>query len=152
LWRGGAPVVISGSEPHWRRALAADAFAATFRDGELKAAAYREAIWRSKINLAFVTKANLDDVAHKAFEIAACGGFLLAERTPEHMACFVEDEEAVFFSSAEECSEKIRRYLPDEAARVQIAGAGRLRSQNSGYDNDSMMRAVLARAATFLEA
>ena len=147
LWRSGAPVAISGSEPHWRRALPADAFAATFRDGELKAAAYREAIWRSKVNLAFVTKANLDDVAHKAFEIAACGGFLLAERTPEHMACFVEDKEAVFFGSAEECSEKIRRYLPDEAGRAEIAAAGRARAVSSGYDNDSMMRAVLGRAA-----
>ena len=147
LWRGGAPVSLSGSEPHWRRALPADAFAATFRDGELKAAAYREAIWRSKINLAFVTKANLDEVAHKAFEIAACGGFLLAERTPDHLACFVEDEEAVFFSSVEECAGKIRQYLPDAMARTRIAAAGRARAASSGYDNDSMMRAVLARAA-----
>ena len=151
LWRSGAPVTISGSEPHWRRALPADAFAATFRGGELKAVAYREAIWQSKINLAFVTRANQDDVAHKSFEIAACGGFLLAERTPEHMACFREDEEAVFFNGAEECAAKIERYLPDEAARARIAAAGLLRASTSGYDNDSMMRAVLARAAARLK-
>jgi hypothetical protein len=146
LWREGTPLTISGSEPHWRRALRGDAFAAMFRDGELKVAAYREAIWQSKINLAFVTKANLDDVAHKSFEITACGGFLLAERTPEHLACFVEDQEAVFFSDVNECLAKIRRYLPDEAARMQIAEAGRLRAVRSGYDNDSMMRTVLMRA------
>ena len=152
LWRGGAPVTISGSEPHWRRALPADAFAATFRGGELKAGAYREAIWRSKINLAFVTKANLDDVAHKSFEIAACGGFLLAERTPEHLDCFVEDEEAVFFNGVEECAAKVTRYLPDETARERIARAGRARALSSGYDNDSMMRTVLARANAAREA
>jgi spore maturation protein CgeB len=147
LWREGLPLTISGSGPHWLRALPTDAFAATFRDGELKTAAYREAIWKSKINLAFVTKANLDGVAHKSFEIAACGAFLLAERTPEHLACFREDEEAVFFSDVEECAAKVRRYLPDEAARSRIAEAGRARAVASGYDNDSMMRSVLAAAA-----
>jgi spore maturation protein CgeB len=142
----GAPLSISGSEPHWRAALPVDVFAATFRDGELKAAAYREAIWKSKINLTFVTKANRDEVAHKSFEIAACGGFLLAERTPGHLSCFKGDEEAVFFSSVEECAAKIRRYLPDEQARARIAAAGQRRAATSGYDNDSMMRTVLERA------
>ncbi len=147
LWNAGVPVDVSGSRPHWQAALSLEAFAATFKMGELKANAYREAIWRSRINLSFVTHGNVDDVAHKSFEIAACGGFLLAERTPEHMACFKEDEEAVFFSDAEECLAKIRRYLPDEAARARIAAAGERRAVNSGYDNDSMMRAVLGRAA-----
>lgn len=139
------PLAISGSQPHWRSALPADTFDAAFRDGELKAAAYREAIWQSKINLAFVTQANRDEVAHKSFEITACGGFLLAERTPGHAAAFKEDEEAVFFSSVEECAAKVRRYLPDEAARARIAAAGLRRAQTSGYDNDSMMRSVLTR-------
>jgi hypothetical protein len=146
LWRDGVPLTISGSEPHWRAALPADVFAGTFRGGELKAAAYREAIWRSKINLAFVTKANNDEVAHKSFEIAACGGFLLAERTAGHAACFKEDEETVFFSSVEDCAAKIRRYLPDEEARSRIAAAGLRRARTSGYDNDGMMRSVLEHA------
>ena len=142
----GIPLAISGSQPHWRAALPANTFNATFRDGELKAAAYRQAIWQSKINLAFVTRANHDEVAHKSFEITACGGFLLAERTAGHAAAFKEEEEAVFFSSIDECAAKIRRYLPDEAARTRIAAAGLRRAQTSGYDNDSMMRSVLARA------
>lgn len=146
LARSGAPLSISGSEPHWRAALPPEVFSAAFRDGELKAEAYREAIWRSKINLAFVTKANNDEVAHKSFEITACRGFLLAERTPGHQACFKEDEEAVFFSSEAECVDKIRRYLPDEAARRRIAAAGYQRAITSGYDNDSMLRKVLERA------
>ncbi len=146
LHAGGVPLTISGSEAHWRAALSATAFAAAFRDGELKASAYREAIWRSKINLAFVTKANRDEVAHKSFEIAACEGFLLAERTHGHAACFREDEEAVFFSGVEECAAKIRQYLPDESQRRRIASAGRERARVSGYDNDSMLRTVLTHA------
>ncbi len=40
----------------------------------LKDADYRENIWKSKINLAFITELNEEDVVHKAFEIAACRG------------------------------------------------------------------------------
>jgi spore maturation protein CgeB len=150
LWRAGLPVDISGSRPHWKAALTPAAFAGMFRVGELKVEAYREAIWRSRINLAFVTHGNVDDVAHKAFEITACGGFLLAERTPAHLACFREDEEAVFFADEAECVEKIRRYLPDEAARSRIAAAGQRRAAASGYDNDSMLGGLLSETAEML--
>jgi len=74
----------------------------------LKDAEYRENIWKSKINLSFITRENEEDVAHKAFEIAACGGFLLALRSPGHEACFQEGKEAEYFSSLEECAAKIR--------------------------------------------
>ncbi len=150
LWRAGLPLDISGSRPHWQASLPAHAFAATFRVGELKGDAYREAIWRSRINLAFVTHGNRDQVAHKAFEITACGGFLLAERTPEHLACFREDEEAVFFSDFQECRAKIDRYLNDEPARSTIAAAGQRRAWNSGYDNDSVLHRLLTTAAEML--
>jgi spore maturation protein CgeB len=150
LWRGGISVDVSGSRPHWQAALPADAFAAVFRVGELKGAAYREAIWRSRINLAFVTHSNRDEVAHKSFEIAACGGFLLAERTAQHQACFREDVEAVFFTGIDECRAKIERYLYDEPGRAAIAAAGHQRAISSGYDNDTMLRRLLTRAAQLL--
>jgi hypothetical protein len=152
LWRAGIPVDISGSRPHWQSTLPADGFDAIFRAGELIGDAYREAIWRSRINLAFVTHSNRDEVAHKSFEITACGAFLLAERTPEHLACFREDEEAVFFSDFDECRAKVERYLNDESARSAIAAAGQRRAWTSGYDNDSMMRRLLGRAAELLAA
>ena len=114
--------------------------------------AHPKAIWRSRINLAFVTHSNRDEVAHKSFEITACGGFLLAERTPEHLVCFREDEEAVFFSDFEECRAKIDRYLNDEPARAAIAAAGQRHAQSSGYDNDSVLRRLLGRAAELVAA
>ena len=150
LWRAGVPVEISGSRAHWQAALAPDAFDGTFRVGELIGDAYHEAIWRSRINLAFVTRSNRDQVAQKAYEITACGGFLLAERTPEHQARFREDEEAVFFSDFDECRAKIDRYLNDEPARAAIAAAGQRRAWTAGYDNDSVLRRLLGRAAELL--
>jgi spore maturation protein CgeB len=122
-----------------------DVFKATFRDGELYRDDYRNAIWRSRINLSFLTHSNQDEFVHKSFEIAGCGGFLLAERSAGHLQRFKEDEEAVFFSSFEALAEKIRRYLPDEAARQRIAAAGNLRAARDGYHNDRQVGLIIER-------
>jgi spore maturation protein CgeB len=145
LWHEGVPVVVSGSPPHWARAMDPDAYKATFRTGELFRTDYREAIWRSRINLSFLTHSNQDEFVHKSFEIAGCGGFLLAERSEGHLQRFKEDEEAVFFSTFDELAEKIRRYLPDEAARQRIATAGNLRAARDGYHNDKQVGLILER-------
>ena len=57
----------------------------------------------------------------------------------------MEGEEAVFFTGFEECAEKIRRYLPDEAARERIARAGRERAVRSGYSNDAQVGKIVER-------
>jgi spore maturation protein CgeB len=153
LWREhGFSVTISGHRPSWQAALDAEAFAAMSREGELYAEHYRLAIWRSKINLSFLTHANLDEFVHKSFEIAGCGSFLLAERSPGHSARFREDVEAAFFSNVEECAEKIRRYLPDEAARRRIAAAGHARGVIGEYHNDGQVGAILHRLKTIVPA
>jgi len=139
-------VAISGNERQWRRALGEEPFSRLYREGELYRQQYREAIWRSKINLSFITHSNQDEFVHKSFEIAGCGGFLLAERSEGHLQRFREDEEAVFFSTYEELLEKIRRYLPDEAARRRIAAAGQRRALRDGYHNDRQMELIVERA------
>ncbi len=145
LWREcGFPVVISGDRM-WRERLDGEAAKALYTGGELYGAAYREAVWRSRINLSFITHSNQDEFVHKSFEIAGCGGFLLAERSAGHEARFVEGEEAVFFTGFEECAEKIRKYLPDEAARERIARAGRARAVRDGYSNDAQMGLIVER-------
>ena len=135
------PVVISGDR--WNRAYPLEILKRYVVSGSLKEAGYREGIWQSKVNLAFVTESNEEDVAHKAFEITACGAFLLAQRTPGHCAAFAEDKEAVFFSSVEECAEKARYYLDHEPEREAIARRGRERAVASGYDNDTQLKRVL---------
>lgn len=105
---------------------------------------YREAIWSSRLCLGFVTHAMAHGSARRWTEITACGGFLLAERTPEASDWFEADCEAVFFSDVAECAAAIHRYLPDAPARERIARAGRERVAGR-LDNDSLLAGVLNR-------
>lgn len=152
LWKEfGFPVSVSGGLV-WKTALGGEAVAGIYRGhGELFRDEYREGIWKSQINLSFITHSNEDEFVHKSFEIAGCGGFLLAERSKGHMQRFREDEEAVFFTGIEECAEKIRRYLPDEAARARIAAAGHARAVRDGYHNDRQVGLIVERAEKIIQ-
>ena len=151
LWKEfQAPVVISGAGFMWREQLSREAAESIYTGSELHGDQYREGIWRSRINLSFLTHSNQDEFVHKSFEIAGCGAFLLAERSEGHLQRFVEDEEAVFFSDIEECAAKISRYLPDEAARTRIAAAGHARAVRDGYNNDAQVARILNRVMPLL--
>lgn len=150
LAQNGFGVAISGNRRSWEKALSPPGFAALYREGELYLQQYREAIWRSRINLSFITWSNKDEFVHKSFEIAGCGGFLLAERSDGHLLRFREDDEAVFFTGREELAEKVARYLPDEAARARIAEAGHARAVRDGYHNDRQVGLIVERMRSVL--
>ncbi len=135
------PLSINGN--FWREILGGENLPNLHIDGYLGPDQYREAIWRSKINLSFVTQTNEDDIAHKAVETAACAGFLLTLRTPGHEALLQEDREAVFFSSVEECADKARFYLDRPDLREAIGRQARERTVRSGYDNDTQLARIL---------
>jgi len=141
--RKAVPVVIAG--PRWRDFLSGELYLRYVTLGYLADHAYRENIWRSKINLGFVSHLNEDDIGHKCIEIAACGQFLLAERSKGHEECFEEDREAVFFSSIEECADKARFYLDRPDLREKIGRRARERAVRSGYDNDTQLARILNR-------
>jgi hypothetical protein len=139
----GLPVFVNGNR--WSRVLNREELRFFTLGSFLPGDQYRCGIWRSRINLSFVTKENEEDIGHKAVEVAACGGFLLAVRTPGHQALFEEDREAVFFSSVEECADKARFYLGRPDLREAIAARGRERAVRSGYDNNTQLAHILNR-------
>nr|WP_249157936.1 glycosyltransferase [Bradyrhizobium jicamae] len=107
---------------------------------------YRTTIWASKVSLSFITKDNWEELSHRAFEITACGGCLLAERASRLEQSFREDVEAVYFSDIAELAAKAAALLADQAGRQRIAAAGLSRAQSSGYDNAARLKEAIARS------
>lgn len=107
---------------------------------------YTKTICATRINLAFLRKANRDRQTDRSVEIPACGGFMLAERSPDHARLFQDDREAAFFDGDDDLLEKVRHYLTHEPERAAIAGAGRARAVASGYDEGRRLRMMLETA------
>lgn len=104
---------------------------------------YPKALQAARISLCFLRKINFDQQTTRTMEIPACGGFMMAERTPEHERLFADGKEAVFFSSNEELLQKCRYYLAHESERQAIARAGRARCLASDYTTEGMVRRAL---------
>ena len=138
LTKHGIETDIRGD--HWPGRLRPEIAKRLYKGAAVYDDAYRLRFWQSKICLAFVTHSNLDRLAHKSFEIAASGGFLLAEATEEHLAAFEDGEEAVFFTDLDHCAWLIRKYLREPELRARIAAAGRERAVRSGYSNDARLK------------
>lgn len=108
-----------------------------------------KAIGGAKVALAFLRKANRDAHTLRTFEIPACGGVLLAERTPQHLDFFREGAEAEFFdaSNASELVSKTRLLLDNDAHRETLRHAGHaalLRQRHTYKDRLEQLLGVFA--------
>ena len=101
---------------------------------------YVKAIQGAKIALCCVSEWNYNQTAARSYEIPACGTFLLAMRTPQHLESYREGVEAEFFGSPEELVAKARHYLGHDEERAAIAAAGHRRCVTAKYTWDRYMR------------
>lgn len=131
LAQQGIPVRIWG--PNWNKKCKLQHPNMKIEGRPLWGDDYQKTICAFNINLGFLRKINRDLHTQRSFEIPACGGFMLAERTNEHLVLFEEGKEAEFFDTKEELLEKVRYYLDHEDERKRIALAGRERCLKSGY-------------------
>lgn len=136
----GIDVVVRG--PRWDRYVNSHPHLLV-KPGWIVGKEYAKAISATKINLGFLRKANRDRSTTRSIEIPACGAFLLAERTDEHLDLYTEGTEAEFFEGKNELIAKITYYLHHEAERTRIAAAGRTRCLVSGYSNHDQLKTVL---------
>ncbi len=102
--------------------------------------AYTKTLCATRINLGFLRKLNRDTQTDRTVEIPACGAFMLAERSDDHLRLFEEGREAAYFASNEELLEKVRYYLAHEQERAAIARAGRQKCLDAGYSETERMR------------
>jgi len=105
---------------------------------------FRKAITSSKISICFLRKINDDLQTTRSFEIPACRGFMIAERTKEHLKLFEENEEAVFFSNNNELLEKVKFYLKREKLRNNISENGYKKVTKFNHHYDDMIKKILA--------
>ncbi len=106
---------------------------------------YVKVLNATKINLCFLKKANRDLQTARSIEIPACGGFMLAERTREHMSLFEDGKEAVFFDNSEDLLVKVLFYLNHEQERKEISNEGHKRCISSGYSHKNTLSNVLSK-------
>ena len=104
---------------------------------------YCKSLHAFRISLCFLRKMNFDTQTTRSVEIPACGGFMMAERTEEHLNLFEENKEAIYFSTDEELLKKCLYYLVNVEERNKIAVAGRERAVMSGYSNEDMIRSFI---------
>lgn len=104
---------------------------------------YSNEISCSKISLCFLRKVNRDLHTSRSIEIPACGGFMIAERTDEHLQLFEENKEAVYFESDAELLKKIKYYLENDSERILIAENGYKKCIEEDYSYDNMIDKIL---------
>ena len=104
---------------------------------------YAKALCSARLCLCFHSKLNRDQYTCRTFEIPACGGLLVSERTEDTKALFRDGEEAILFSTGSEFLERTVALSSDEERRVGIASAGRVRCVADGHDVLSRMREYL---------
>ena len=139
LSENGLSVKIYGSG--WQKVEPVKGFSIMNRD--VVGVEYGKAICSFDINLCFLRKMNFDLQTQRSVEIPACGAFMLAERTPEHLGLFREGKEAEFFGNPEELLDKCRYYLKHSSLRRKIALAGRRRCLKSGYSYSKRLNEAL---------
>jgi spore maturation protein CgeB len=104
-----------------------------------------KAIFYSKISLGFLCKENRDDYTQRTFEIPACKGLLLGERTNRHLNFYQEGVEADFFetNNPHELISKIQIIIENEKYQYSLKESGYLKLKNSNNTYKDRMERVL---------
>lgn len=145
----GVPLTIRGA--NWKKAPEWPILQAHFKGDHLHGDEYALALQCARVSLGLLSKGNRDLHTTRSLEIPALGGLLCAERTSEHLEMYAEGEEALFWSSAEECAAVCKKALADERRRARIAAAGHARSIRNGHHNERVMRAIIERVAGLVD-
>ncbi len=146
----GLPITIYGAR--WHKAPEYKRLAPAIRAGHLHGDDYARAISGAKVALVLLNEANDDLHTSRSVEIPAIGTAMCAPRTAHHQQLYAENEEAVFFSSVEECATQCRLLLADQLLRERIARDGQRRFVANRTSNEVLMGQIIERLAALRDA
>ena len=107
---------------------------------------YVKIIQTSKICLGLLSKENRDLHTTRSVEIPAAKGLLCAQRTREHLAMYIENQEAVFWKDADECARVCHKLLKAPSQRLTIAQRGHERCLKNNYFHEPTLSLLIKRA------
>lgn len=136
------PIHLAVRGPGWER-VRTPALARATCGGPVVGDDYAKAIAGAKIGLGLLSRLAGDAITQRSIELPACGAFMLAERTPEHLAHFEEGTEAAYFDGVRELCAKVSHYLERADERRRVAAAGRRRCLASAYSYDARLAEIL---------
>lgn len=130
----------------WDRVSRASPLRRYIQGRALEGDAYAAAVHAARISLGFLRKANRDEYTQRTFEIPACKGVLLAERSDAHATLFREGVEAEFFSAndPDELVEKVRQLLADDERRSALREAGFAAVWRGQHTYDARISQIIA--------
>jgi spore maturation protein CgeB len=142
----GVPLSIYGNR--WHKAREWPVLRPFWRGPGVYGDSYRNLIQCSKVSLGLLSKGNRDLTTQRSFEIPYLGGVFCAERTTEHMQLYKEDEEAVFWSTPEECASKCLELLRDEHRQKLLSINAQSRCLKNNTTNEAVLTEILHKAGS----
>jgi len=144
-----AKYALFGSQ--WRKAGSRSPVSCFLKFGEVVMDDLARALGGSKIALGFLRKENRDDYTQRTFEIPACRGVLLAERTARQMSWFRPGIEAEYFDAdnPDELCEKVRYLLAHADYRESLRERGHQTLLSQKHTYRDRMELLFERYAAF---
>lgn len=142
LIQKGIPLSIWGDR--WQKAKEWNQIRHFWRGPSCYNKDYNRIIQSAKITLGLLSKGNRDLHTSRSFEIPFLGKLLCAERTSEHEQMYIDNEEAVFWSDAEECVERCFDLLKNPSRINEIAARGYQRCLKNNYFNEPILSMILS--------
>lgn len=132
--------------PGWEKCASGSTVIDCWRGGRVVGRQMGKVYSASKLSINNITRRpNRHGHLMRTFEIPACGGVQVSERTDETLEFFEEGEEILCYSSIEECVETVGRYLADdqERERVRHNGYWKCRNNENSYSDRAALIASL---------
>ena len=113
------------------------------RLGHFAGSKYSKIIQNSKIALCLFAVDNLDTITARSMEITAIGTLMCSFRTAKMKKTFVENKEAIYFSSTIECFKKCQYFLNNPKLSKKIAKKGNIKvCKILNANNDMLIRKI----------